>query len=831
MEIKNKNIINRLIRYTLNVNKTRNKYIIIAIVLTTLMLSFVFSTGLSYFKSMKIQQIRLMGTNAQIALTLPSEEQIDEIKKLDYVKEVGLQHNVGLLQLSDSMKFMTVTLHWFGQNEWKQFRSPSYDDIIGEYPTAENEVMIPLWILNNMGIENPIIGMEIPLSYYLGDERGLFQTKDFILSGYYTDYSHIRSGNIGSILVSNEFAKQSGTSVSKDGAISIKYKDSKNIDKYNEMLKRDVGLDEKQQIRVVPIYENVSDYNTSTILSFFAIIFFLMFAGYLLIYNVFYISVSKDIQYYGLLKTVGAEPKQLRKIVIGQAIYLALIAIPIGLILGGGLSFFVIPRVLSIMNLTTGIEISFHPYIFIGSAFFAFITTILGVSKSSKITSKISPVEAMNYTGVKVNKKQIGKTSNGNLRKMAFRSIFRDSKRASIVFLSLFLGITIFLIVSTMISSMDIKHYIDSYVKNDFILSNNTLEPGFMATGNSEKQKFDTEFISKLKENTDVTNFRTTSIEKMRMKYNPNKFKKHMDWFYDRFDIKENLSDKIISDNFWGYVIGIDNRYIEEYNNEHPDSLIDIEAFDRGDIALLGTSDSSIYSDIKDVDISIISNNLEKNFKIGGFLPFGFQFAAGSMAPNIYISQNVLKNLVDILLIYKINMDVKEGESENTLNKIKKLTQGDNEISRISRIESQSEMKDSKLMLYILGGGVAFILALIGILNFINVMASEIISRKKEFAMLESIGMTYKQVKNMLVLEGFGYGIITLFLVGTFGNLLTYGLFILFKKQADYAIYTFPSFQILIASFIVLSVCLLTPIIIYKSLIKDSIVERLRDTE
>ncbi|MGD1819872.1 MAG: ABC transporter permease [Pleomorphochaeta sp.] len=825
----NKSIINKLMRNTLNANKVRNKYIIIAIVLTTLMLSFVFSTGLSYYKSMKIQQLRLMGTNAHVALTLPSEDQIGMIKQLPYVEEVGLQHNVGMLKLSDNMKFMSISLHWFDQEEWKNFRTPSYDDIKGEYPKSENEIMVPLWILNNMGIDNPKIGMKIPLSYYLGEERGVFQTKDFILSGYFTDYTYIRSGNIGSILVSKELAKQSGKSVSNSGAISIKYNDSKNIDKYNEMLKDDINLNEKQQIRIVPIYENESSNKLSTIISFLAVIFFLMFAGYLLIYNVFYISVSKDIQYYGLLKTVGTTSKQLKKIVVGQANILAAIGIPIGLLIGALLSLIIVPKALSLMNLETGMEISFHPFIFIGTAFFSYITIILGVRKSAKITSKISPIEAMNYTGVKVNKKQISNSRTGNLSKMAFRSIFRDPKRASIVFLSLFLGLTIFLIISTMISSMDIKHYINSYVKNDFILSNNTLEPGAMVNGSSEKQKFDSSFISTLESDIDITNLRTTSIEKMSMKYDPTIFKKHMDWFYDRFNLDEDLSYQTVSDNFWGYIIAIDERYIEEFNQSHPDSIIDLKAFKKGDIALFGSNNPTLYSDVKEVDISILSNNIERKFTIGGFLPFGFQFAAGAMAPNIYVSQEVLNSLVDNPYIYKINMDVKAGESEKALNTIKKMTENDNDISRISRIERQAEMRDSKLMLYILGGGVAFILALIGILNFINVMASEIISRKKEFAMLESIGMTYKQVKNMLVLEGFGYGFLTIFLVGIFGNIITYSIFILFKKQADYAIYTFPTIQMIVSIVIVLLVCLLTPIIIYKSLVKDSIVERLRD--
>lgn len=60
----------------------------------------------------------------------------------------------------------------------------------------------------------------------------------------------------------------------------------------------------------------------------------IVFSGYLLIYNVMYISVTKDIRFYGMLKTIGTAPKQIKKIVKMQAFRLSVIGILVGILLG-----------------------------------------------------------------------------------------------------------------------------------------------------------------------------------------------------------------------------------------------------------------------------------------------------------------------------------------------------------------------------------------------------------------------------------------------------------------------------------------------------------------
>jgi putative ABC transport system permease protein len=97
--------------------------------------------------------------------------------------------------------------------------------------------------------------------------------------------------------------------------------------------------------------------------------------------------------------------------------------------------------------------------------------------------------------------------------------------------------------------------------------------------------------------------------------------------------------------------------------------------------------------------------------------------------------------------------------------------------------------------------------------------------------MLESVGMTKRQLRRMLMLEGLGYACITTLLTGTLGIAITYGIFELFRQQADYAVFKVPFVQMLAAMSIVFAVCVAVPVLVYRYSSSTGIVERLREAE
>ena len=187
-------------------------------------------------------------------------------------------------------------------------------------------------------------------------------------------------------------------------------------------------------------------------------ILFLMFTGFLLIYSVFHASIVKDIRFYGRLKTLGATKKQIRHLLVRQLIGLSLIGIPIGLLFGLLVSFILIP--LMIGDIEQNMIISFSPIVYSGAILFTFATVLMSVVASARKLTRLSAIESIKYSGeIKVRANSQKKVS-GKLYKLAFRNIFWDRKRAVIVILSLFLGLSIFMSTTMITSSLDLDAYL-----------------------------------------------------------------------------------------------------------------------------------------------------------------------------------------------------------------------------------------------------------------------------------------------------------------------------------------------------------------------------------
>ena len=149
-------------------------------------------------------------------------------------------------------------------------------------------------------------------------------------------------------------------------------------------------------------------------------------AGYLIIYNIFQISVAADVQFYGKVKTLGMTTKQIKKMIYSQANRLCLMGIPIGLIAGWLLGVVLVPVLMGTVEGEA--VVSANPVIFIGSAAFAWITVLISCLRPARMAGKISPIEALRMSdaadkGKRKVKKRRGKAS---LKKIAWSNLWRN---------------------------------------------------------------------------------------------------------------------------------------------------------------------------------------------------------------------------------------------------------------------------------------------------------------------------------------------------------------------------------------------------------------------
>lgn len=805
-----------------------------AIVLTTFMISSVFSIGISFAKNYKTMNLRLQGTTANVSLPNPTDNQIDKIKSLGLSNSIGYEINVGRVSLDTLSENRTkILIKYLNKDNYEKQVSPAISDIKGNYPTKESEIMASKKALEFLGESDAKIGDTIKVPCNI---NGKIINKEFILSGYYTNYALVQDS--GNLFVSEKFANKNNVTLEDNGAlyISLKTKDKSTAP---DILEKEVSLNKNQEFSFsYDISNDLSDTVLSTMAIIVIISLFIVLSGYLLIYNVLYIAVNKDITFYGMLKTIGTSPKQIKKIVKGQALKLSLIGISLGLLLGAIVSFLIVP--LAMGTLFAGAEasamprdVSFNPIIFIGAGIFSLVTVMISCKKPAKIAGNISPIEALRYSGStpKNQKKNRSTTKGSKLYKMAWYNVFREKKRAIIVFLSLFMGIITFLSVNTFLNSISVENYIDRYVKNDFVIQS--------VEGNDDK--IDSDFINKIKDMKGVNNISLSKSSNLQLDMSKDVLLPALENIYERFgNTKEDLNEYLnaVSEDpslLQVSVIGIDDNLIERLNEELEDK-IDVEAFKKGNVAI---ADSWYYPEnyksIKgDVTIRNFKDNKSKTFNMNvvgdtsELLPPGLDAPLG--IPTIYISNSVLEKLDNDAINYILNINV-DKKYESKINKDLKALSKARGLWFESKSEKTEEFNKSQMVMNILGGGIAVILILIGILNFINVMITGVNIRLKEFAIMESIGMTKKQIKMMLTYEGLYYALVTTGFILTLGIGIIYGIGELSKNIADYAAFVFPTTALVALIIVILAVCLITPAIVFKVSTKKSVTERLREIE
>ncbi len=195
-------------------NRTRNLFAVFAVILTTFMITTVFSLGINYIENMKLLQVRTAGTTADVSLAMPTAEQERQIRDLEYVKTVGTQYMVGSVsEKNDEGRELSIALSYYDTTEWEKHYKEAIKDLEGKYPEAENEIMLSEDALSQLGIKDPKPNMEIPLSYY--DKNGR-QERTFKLSGWFHSYTGTGMG-----FVSESYCKNAGYTMVQDGVLSL----------------------------------------------------------------------------------------------------------------------------------------------------------------------------------------------------------------------------------------------------------------------------------------------------------------------------------------------------------------------------------------------------------------------------------------------------------------------------------------------------------------------------------------------------------------------------------------------------------------------------------
>lgn len=837
-KVTNSKAIERLSNKSFKASKTRNLIAILAIALTTLLFTSIFTVGLGMKESIELQTIRQSGGDGHIAFKYLSEEQFQKISTHDLIKEASYNQLVADKVTNPEFLKRTVEMYYMDEIGMRfTFSTPTY----GKSPLLVDEIAMDTKSLDVLGVPHKI-GNQVTLQYQMGDQEF---TRDFILSGYWESDS---SNSVGLALVSEVFTQEYANELAYTFDVDNKYAGV--INSYVKLHQtRDIQTQMEQIIfdSGYTLAEDYTEINDSTIsantnwaymsggimdagaiLAMICAVLLVTLTGYLIIYNVFQISILRDIRFYGLLKTIGTTAKQLKRIVTRQALLLCAFGIPVGLLLGFFVGKAVMPLMMEQTSYQTTTQLSINPWIFIGATIFSLLTVFLSTRKPCKIAAHVSPIEAVKYTGESfVSKKNKRSNHGGKVHKMAFSNLLRTKKRVIISIFSLSLSLVLLNTVYTIAQGFDMDKYLAKFVDTDFLVghANYFNMEGFHNVEDETSQTM----ISAIEANEDFLeggriyfhlnlaqssiNLDNASIHRLAYAQD----KKPMlqlfgldDFPLSRIDVFEGELDfeKLAS-----------GKYIIE----------GIQTEDDGQII----AQSSNYKIGDKVVIHIDGQSYEYELLAKMRIDYYTNYTRYVITPNtMYLPSAEFKRIVKEPVVMSYAYNVEEGSIERMENFIQNYTTNiENTMSYDSKLTYIESFKSLQNTVILVGGILSFVIGFIGVLNFMNSMITSMNARKREFATLQSIGMTNKQLIHMLCLEGIYYAMLAILVSLILGVILSMMVVQGLISTLWMFSYHFTIIPILLVSPILLMLGIVIPYFSYHTTNKQSIVERLREVE
>ena len=813
-------------RRSFQAGHTQNILISMAVVIVTILITAACSVFYNIQRFGQMQELKETGAMTDVVLSGPDGQQLALLSESALVQQpLFVSHKVGRLVGNPGQS--GLSLYLYAEENWDTWSRPLFTDIQGNYPVKENEVMMSVWLLKRLGIE-PVIGSEIPLSI-TWEDRDVAEEETFVLSGCYTDTSYIDTASRQKVLVSEEALKNHNGQAEFVGFSLTAGQFQKKLAKLREELQ----ISGQQNFKVLGgqgFHLSLKDMGTAL-----AVILFFMLEGFLIIYNINTISVTKDIQFYGLLKTIGTAPGQLKRMMYYRMGNILLTAMPVGLLLGGVMTQWIVPLILG--GILVGFwEIRVHLFVSVAAAFFSGLMIFVSFFMTAR-KAAVSAIGALTFAeGSSARKKGIpGKTSRGSdhtrLFQMGFKNVFRQPWKAGMVIGTFFLSSVTFLLCMTVLGGMSLDEFIDYNTAHDLALYNSMSRASFSP---QEEQSFTPELVGRLRSLEGVKSFEMTKVVPIYEHYSEEVYG---DWLEIKHEFEQaNGMDPtdtgIWLDNpkatFWSLLVGIDSRVIEDYNLS-AETPIDIEGFEKGEFLLTTDMNGGGLHSGSRIPFSVMDTDEQFELPIGGQIPLERDGMNSGAAPWLVVSNKVIDRYREDAIIYSIKIDSASEYEESILNQAAELTEDIPAISRTSKVELARSLEETKSALSKLSAFLTIVLFTVGILNFINTMSVSILGRQREFATMEAVGASKKQMRKLIAWEGIWYFLLTLALSVTLGSGVDFLIFHVIRENVGFGTFHYPFFPMTFYMLVSMLLCMIIPAAVYKKGGIRSIVERLRD--
>lgn len=838
-------LLNKLTIKNLKLNKKRTVVTIIGIMLSVALITAVASIYSSGIKSLIKYETCEKGNFHTAFYNVPVSD-IDIFENNRNIETINITKNVGYAKIDSKNEYKPYAfIKAFTKDSLKNLSVKLVD---GRLPENENEVVIPTHLKTNgrlfLNVGDSItldIGKRIDNSNYELNQNNPYQKNDeevgesivettsktykivgiigrpaTNIEGYsapgYTFITYLEENKINGIVdVYARFSKD-GVKNSYETIANILGVDAKLFKKVNDNEKQASNKELKEYLNQMD-KAKYSDINVNSYLIALEtnpisnsgigglgivvgiVIGIIVFTSIFCIKNSFDISITEKIKQYGMLRSIGATKRQIKRNVFYEATILGLIGIPLGLLLGFIASYILIIISNYYLNgsFAEGLKLvfSFSWLSVLVAIILGIVTIYFSAFRSAKRASKVSPIDSIrNSANIKINPKKIKspkliKSIFGVGGEISFKNLKRNKKKYRTTVISIVVSVFIFIALSGFmkLAFQQVDHELEI---SDFNISLSTT-----ITNNESYNKFiETTRLDNIE---DYTIFRNSEISFTGNHYNK-EYAKFLNLAIDKnnptyvsiISIGEEQFKKYVDslglnyNEFRNKAILVDKGYVSNYskNNKLTTKYMRVFNFNKGDII-----DATITDKDKKIKIEIGA--------VSDVKPFGFKGVDGQY---LLISDEMFDaNFKSkVLTIY-----YKSNDANKLQDDLDDFLKGeDYNINNVD--ENVKIMSNLFTLVGIFLYGFIIVISLIGITNIFNTITTNMELRKQEFAMLKSVGMTTKEFNRMIRLESLFMGIKSLFFGVPIGIALSYIIYHFLSEESGIP-YKLPIEAILIA--------------------------------
>ena len=844
-------ILNRLTIKNLRLNKKRTIVTIIGIILSTALMV---GIGL-LFSSFQDLMIRdTIGYNGKYEANYGDVDldKLNDIKDKDftyfYEKPIGFSKIESSNEYKPYMYITSVNKEYFDELKL----------IEGSFPKNENEAVISNHVITNGGL-NYKVGDIVTFKYGKRniEGNGTLANSEFVDGEFLTNEGTHTYKIVGIVERSNfeNYSACGYTAFTLDvnndkGSVNlyVMFNKNKKIIKQSEELAKRLNYDNdiNYNSTLLALYGESTYGNVmTTMVSMMMIMLSLVSIGCIIvIYNSFAISVMERKKEFGLLSSIGTTKRQLSHTVFFEAVVVGVIGIILG-ILGAYIG---IECVILIINNLISDMLDYKLYLVTNPLFIIipviFMIVVIGLSAfiPSRRASKVSPIEAIRQNDdIKINKKKI-KTSKlvnklfGIEGEIALKNIKRNKKKYRVTVVSLFISIVLFISFSSYMNyTLNTASSVMGEVPYDYQISYFGDDP------NNDKEALDK--INEIVKSSDVKEYVSYSVSNLSIIGNYTYSDEYLDFYksaYGENGIKalnnlkyQYISIYILDDNSYNKykkLIGIDNdsvillnkfKGVSYGNNKRVN--YNIPVINNGNINIKICN----FDNDEDVDTTkYCNNNIDNIFVTNKSFDLIEEF---SYMDDFKLIVN--KKLYDSISDSSTHYTQFNIISDNT-NNIDKLTKELDKYSNVNYTNIKEAMKQANnliLVVKILMYGFISLVTLIGVTSVFNTISTSMALRKREFAVLRSIGLTNRGFNKILFFESLFFGMKSLIFAIPVSIGITVLIHYALADMVSISTIIIPWKYIIISIVSVFVIVLLTMMYSTSKIKKHNIIEQIRE--